>query len=51
MFVETRAELTFGKTVTDLYSDKKFEEKNTFAVLDLDRPAFAALLERAVTQR
>ena len=50
VFVETRAELTFGKTVTDLYSDKKFEEKNTFVVLDIDRPAFAALLKHAVTQ-
>lgn len=44
VFVETQSELTFGKTVTDLFSDKKFEEKNTLVVLDIDRPAFAELL-------
>ena len=40
--VETRSELTRGKTVTDLWSDKKYPEKNAFVVLELDRPAFAA---------
>ena len=49
VFVETQSELTFGKTVTDLYSDKKFDEKNTFVVLDIDRPAFVNLLTAAVT--
>lgn len=48
VFVETRAELTFGKTVTDLYSDKKFDEKNAFVVLEVDRPAFTDLLRRAL---
>ena len=38
--VETQGTLTRGKTVTDLYSDKKYEEKNAFVVLSLDREAF-----------
>ena len=50
VFVETQAELTLGKTVTDLFSDKKFDEKNAFVVLDVDRPAFVRLLTDAVTQ-
>ncbi len=50
VFVETQAELTLGKTVTDLYSDKKFGEKNAFVVLDVDRPAFVRLLTDALTQ-
>ena len=50
VFVETQSELTFGKTVTDLYSDKKFDEKNTFVVLDIDRSAFVNLLTAAFTQ-
>jgi len=40
--VETRGACTLGKTVTDLYSDAQMERKNTFVVLDVDRPAFAA---------
>lgn len=48
VFVETQAELTLGKTVTDLYSDKKFEEKNTLVLLELDRDAFVELLRRAI---
>lgn len=50
VFVETQSDLTFGKTVTDLYSDKKFDEKNTFVVLDLDRPAFRDALLDAITR-
>ena len=48
VFVETRAELSLGKTVCDLYSDKQFDEKNTFVVLDVDREAFAAAVSRAL---
>lgn len=44
VFVETRASLTLGKTVTDLFSDKKFEMKNALVALDTDRPAFAAFV-------
>lgn len=50
VFVETQADLTLGKTVTDLYSDKKFGVQNALVVLEVDRPAFAALLTAAVTQ-
>ena len=49
VFVETQAELTLGKTVTDLYSDKKFGVKNALVVLEVNRPAFAQLLTTAVT--
>lgn len=40
VYVETRGALTLGKTVTDLYSDHQFEEKNAFVVLDVDRKRF-----------
>lgn len=50
VFVETQAELTLGKTVTDLYSDKQFEEKNTLVVLNLDRTAFIAALKDALAE-
>ena len=43
VFVETQAKLTRGKTVTDLYSDRQFEEKNTFVVLKIDRNAFVSI--------
>ena len=46
--VETRGTVTLGKTVTDLYSDKQFESKNAFVVLDLDRDAFIAILKDCV---
>lgn len=38
--VETRGSLTRGKTVTDLWSDKKFPAPNATVVLEVDRPAF-----------
>ena len=38
--VETRGGCTNGKTVTDLYSDKKFPDKNVFVVLDIDHARF-----------
>lgn len=48
VYVETQAELTLGKTVTDLYSDHQFEEKNTIVVLDVDRAAMLNLLKTAL---
>lgn len=48
VFVETQAELSLGKTVCDLYSDKQFDEKNTFVVLNVDREAFVAAVSRAM---
>ena len=40
VYVETRGTITRGKTVTDLWSDKKFEKQNAFVVLCVDREAF-----------
>ena len=37
--VETKGALTLGKTVTDLFSDAKWQ-KNGFVVMDIDRDAF-----------
>ena len=47
-FVESLAELTLGKTVTDLQSDKKFEQKNALVLLKLDREAFMRLLKDCI---
>ena len=43
-----QAELTLGKTVTDLQSDKKFEQKNALVLLKLDREAFMQLLKDCI---
>ena len=42
--VETRAELTAGKSVTDLYSDKQFPFKNALVLLRVDRTRFIDIL-------
>ena len=42
VYVETQGTVAKGKTVTDLWSDKKFEKQNALVVLEVDRPAFAA---------
>ena len=36
--VETKGTITYGKTVTDLYSDKQFPFKNALVLLDVDKP-------------
>ena len=36
--VETKGTITYGKTVTDLYSDKQFPFKNALILLDVDKP-------------
>ena len=48
VFVETQSELTLGKTVTDLYSDRQFDVKNTFVVLKIDREVFLFALLHAL---
>lgn len=48
VFVETQSELTLGKTVCDLYSDKQFDVKNTLVLLNIDRPAFIQALFEAL---
>lgn len=42
--VETKGRITYGKTVTDLYSDKKKEPRDHLVVVDVDREAFKARL-------
>ncbi len=48
VFVETQSDLTLGKTVCDLYSDKQFDVKNTFVALNIDRAAFVEAVTRAM---
>ena len=48
VFVETQGAVTLGKTVTDLQSDKKFEQKNALVLLKLDREAFMQLLKDCI---
>ncbi len=40
--VETKGKITYGKTVTDLYSDKQFPVHNAVVVTDVNREAFKA---------
>lgn len=44
VYVETRSELTRGKTVCDLYSDKKFPERKVFVVTEIDRRKFVDIM-------
>ena len=46
--VETKSDLTRGKTVTDLYSDKQFDFKNALVVLDVDRDLFRKRLKELI---
>ena len=48
VYVETQSELTLGKTVTDLQSDKKFDKKNALVLLKLDREAFMSILKERI---
>lgn len=48
VYVETQSELTLGKTVTDLQSDKKFDKKNALVLLKLDREAFMKILKESI---
>lgn len=45
VYVETRGTVTLGKTVTDLWSDKQFEDRHVFVVLGVDRDAFARTVQ------
>lgn len=48
VYVETQSELTLGKTVTDLRSDKKFDKKNALVLLKLDREKFMEILKGCI---
>ena len=42
--VETRGKITMGQTITDLYTDKKFEQRNVLVITNVDRQKFANIL-------
>ncbi len=42
VYVETESDITFGKTVCDLYSDFKFEDRHCEVAMDVKRDEFAA---------
>ena len=46
--VETKGPLTVGKTVTDLYSDKQFDDHNAFVVTNVDREAFIGKIKELI---
>lgn len=46
--VETKGHLTRGKTVTDLYSDKKMENRNVSIAMNVNREEFAELFIKMV---
>ncbi len=46
--VETKGPLTVGKTVTDLYSDKQFDDHNAFVVTNVDREAFISKVKELI---
>ena len=48
VYVETQSELTLGKTVTDLYSDKQFDRHNALVMLRIDRERFTDLVRTAL---
>lgn len=50
VFVETQSELTLGKTVTDLYSDHQFEEKNAVVMYSVNREAFVSFIGETLRQ-
>lgn len=45
VYVETNGSITKGKTVTDLWSDTKFEKRNCEVFLDIDREKFVTLIK------
>ena len=48
VYVETRGRLTFGQTVTDLYTDVPFKKRNAAVITDVDRSPFAKILMEAI---
>lgn len=46
--VETRGTISVGKTVTDLYSDRKFPFKNAKVILNVDRERFLDILRERI---
>ena len=48
--VETKSTLSYGQTVTDLYSDRQYEPKNARVYLSIDREKFLAIVEELLTK-
>ncbi len=50
VYVETQSQISFGKTVTDLWSDTKFAKRETLVILDADREAFAKIMKDLISK-
>ena len=50
VYVETQSRLSFGKTVTDIWSDTKFKTRETMVMLGVDREKFASTLKGLLQQ-
>ena len=50
VYVETQSRLSFGKTVTDIWSDTKFKSRETMVMLGVDREKFANTLKGLIQQ-
>lgn len=48
--IETKGALTYGKTVTDLFSDFQYEQKNADVVLEIDHPRFMAVFSEILSR-
>ena len=47
IFVETQGEITMGKTVADLYTDYKYEDRHCEAYIDVNREEFVKIIKDA----
>ena len=47
IFVETQGEITMGKTVADLYTDYKYEDRHCEAYLSVNREEFVKIIKEA----
>ncbi len=45
IYVETKGKVTYGKTVTDVYSDFQFEDHHCEIVLDINRERFNTIIK------
>ena len=50
VYVETQSRLSFGKTVTDIWSDTKFKSRETMVMLGVDREKFVSTLKGLLQQ-
>lgn len=45
VYVETQGQITFGKTVSDLHSDFKFDKRDTLVMLSVNQQVFSKTIE------